>query len=80
MMFVTPNSTKSGNKCQQPESTIIRNPPPGLHYWGTEPSLISENNPTRQLRPNLMTPKLNLNPGEPFEKEEENIIEKDDAL
>jgi hypothetical protein len=27
-----------------------------------------------------MMPKLILNPREPFEKEEENIIEKDDAL
>jgi hypothetical protein len=44
----------------------MRNPPPGLHYWDTEPSLISENNPTRQLRPNLMMSKLILNPGEPF--------------
>ncbi len=70
MMFVTCNSTKSGNNRQQPESTIIRNPPPGLHYWGTEPSLISENNPTRQLHPNLMMPKLILNSGEPFEKRE----------
>jgi hypothetical protein len=71
MMFVTPNSTKLGNNRQQPESKIIRNAPPGLHhYWDTEPSLISENNPTRQLRPNLMVPKLILNPGEPFEKRE----------
>jgi hypothetical protein len=68
MMFVTPNSTESGNNRQQPESTIIRNPPPDLHYWGTEPSLISENNRTRQLRPNLMMPQVILNPGERFGK------------
>lgn len=51
-MFVTPDSTKSGNNRQQSESIIIRNPPPGFHYWSTTPSLISENNPTRPLRPN----------------------------
>jgi hypothetical protein len=61
MMFVTLNSTKSGNNRPQP-SSIIRNPPPGLHSWGTESSV-------RQLHPNLlMMLKLILNPGELFGK------------
>ncbi len=46
-MFVTPDSTKLGNNRQQFESTIVKNPPAGFHYRGTELSLISENNPTR---------------------------------
>jgi hypothetical protein len=73
MMFVTPNSTRSGNNRQQPQSTIIRNLPPGLHYWVTESSLISGNNPTRQLHPNLIMPKIIPNPDEPFGKKSKKI-------
>jgi hypothetical protein len=49
-MFFTPDSTKTAKHCQVSELIIV--PPPGFHYWGTEPSLISENNPSKPLRPN----------------------------
>jgi hypothetical protein len=62
MMFVTPNSTKSGNKRQQQLKEILHL----VCITEIEPSLISEHNPRRQLRPNLMMSKLILNPGEPF--------------
>lgn len=47
-MFNTPNTTKNANNDSNDQQIA---PPIGFHYWGTEPILSSEGNPSIPLRP-----------------------------